>query len=69
MKKILIHLKDNEPVRIKCDSNKLNSANKYEFIKDEKILTQYNFNKKDVLKIDDPPKLTTDTRIDKPKLR
>ena len=68
MKLILVHLKKNEPVRIKCDSYRLNSENTYEFVKNGKILTQYNFSKNNVLKIDDPPKLATGKRLDKPKL-
>ena len=68
MKLITVHLKDNEPIRIKCDSYKLNN-NKYEFIKNGKILTQYNITEEDVIKIDDPPKLATGKRLDKPKLK
>lgn len=69
MKLITVHLKNNEPVRIKCDSYKLNDDNQYEFIKNDKTLTQYNFIKEDVIKIDDPPKLATGHRLPDKKSR
>ena len=68
MKLITVHLKDNEPIRIKCDSYRLNSDNTYEFVKYGEILTQYNLTKDDVIKIDDPPKIATGKRLTKSKL-
>jgi hypothetical protein len=69
MKLVMVHFKNNEPIRIRCDSYRLNNDNKYEFFKDGALLTQYNFSKSDVVKIDDPPKLATGFRHDKPRLR